>query len=435
MCDTFVALPGTTADGSLLFAKNSDRDPNEAHEVILVPARDTTESSLQCTYIAIPQMKHTHAVLLWIWGAEMGANEHGVVIGNEAIFSKVPAGKEPGLIGMDYLRLALERAVTAEEAMHVIIELLAEYGQSGNCGYEHPLYYHNSYLIADSHSAWVLETVGKEWAAKSVKDVASISNQISIHSDFDRSSARLISDAIARGWCKSADSFDFHTAYSDFLYTTFGDGKRREGETTSCLQAQAGSIREETMFALLRHHRGDGIHGSHLTGADVCMHASFGPIRGSQTTGSMVARITPEGATFWITGTSAPCTSIFKPVWMDAGLPAIGTAAGKYYDQDNLWWHHETLHRLILQDYENRHPIILQARNRLEEQFLAKARSLSAADAGARLAFSQQCFDQARGVTDGWKNVISAMPASKKGSPLYSSAWRQWNRKAKMPVI
>ena len=30
MCDTFVALPSHTASGNLIFAKNSDREPNEA---------------------------------------------------------------------------------------------------------------------------------------------------------------------------------------------------------------------------------------------------------------------------------------------------------------------------------------------------------------------------------------------------------------------
>jgi len=34
MCDTIVALGNSTTDGNVLFAKNSDREPNEAHEVV-----------------------------------------------------------------------------------------------------------------------------------------------------------------------------------------------------------------------------------------------------------------------------------------------------------------------------------------------------------------------------------------------------------------
>jgi dipeptidase len=59
---------------------------------------------------------------------------------------------------MDFLRLALERSGSAEEALHVIIALLEQYGQSGNCGMDHGMYYHNSFLIADRQAAWVLET-------------------------------------------------------------------------------------------------------------------------------------------------------------------------------------------------------------------------------------------------------------------------------------
>ena len=55
-------------------------------------------------------MAHTHAVILskpaWMWGAEMGANEHGVCIGNEAVWTKLngPEDEKEKLLGMDLLR-------------------------------------------------------------------------------------------------------------------------------------------------------------------------------------------------------------------------------------------------------------------------------------------------------------------------------------------
>ena len=45
---------------------------------------------------------------LLMWGAEMGANQHGVVIGNKAVWSRMPLNRGVALTGMDLLRLALE---------------------------------------------------------------------------------------------------------------------------------------------------------------------------------------------------------------------------------------------------------------------------------------------------------------------------------------
>lgn len=66
---------------------------------------------LQCTYIEIEQANETFACILskpnWMYGAEMGANEFGVCIGNEAVSTKLESEEdkmENKLLGMDLLR-------------------------------------------------------------------------------------------------------------------------------------------------------------------------------------------------------------------------------------------------------------------------------------------------------------------------------------------
>jgi dipeptidase len=139
MCDTFVALSDATADGSVILGKNSDREPNEAHEVVLVPAAShRARDTVRCTYIEVPQVPHTHAVLLakpyWIWGAEMGANEHGVVIGNEAVFTKVPHEEQDSLYRDGPAAAGPRRRTSASEAVDAIVALLAVHGQVGGAG-------------------------------------------------------------------------------------------------------------------------------------------------------------------------------------------------------------------------------------------------------------------------------------------------------------
>ncbi|MCB0037641.1 MAG: C69 family dipeptidase, partial [Anaerolineales bacterium] len=378
MCDTLVAVGSATADGSVIFAKNSDREPNEAHELLLIPrASHPIGSMVQCTYVEIPQVAETYAVLLakpfWIWGCEMGSNEFGVTIGNEAVFTKVPYEKRPGLIGMDFMRLALERSQTAAEALTIITTLLAEYGQGGNCAITHEFYYHNSFLIADPQEAWVLETAGREWAAEKVKTVRSISNRLTIGREWDLASDNLVAYAVERGWCKGAADFDFGRCYSDLIFTKFSDSYSRFCRTREALTDAAGKITVASMMNYLRDH-GDvdasWSPAAGLQGATVCMHASFGPIRQSQTTGSMVSHLTPAQQTHWVTGSAAPCLSLFKPVWIDAGLPDMGARPTATYDEAALWWRHEALHRHILRDYAAYAPLIQLERDTAEAKFL-----------------------------------------------------------------
>ncbi|VCY59144.1 hypothetical protein BANRA_04908 [Pseudomonas aeruginosa] len=155
MCDTLILRH----QGQTWFAKNSDREPAEPQRLLRLPAvRNDPEARLRTTYLDIPQVARRHALVIsqpsWIWGAEMGVNEHGVAIGNEAVFTRLTRQRGAALLGMDLLRLGLERGASAREALEVITGLLQRYGQGGPAGYrDKRLRYDNSFLIADPGEA------------------------------------------------------------------------------------------------------------------------------------------------------------------------------------------------------------------------------------------------------------------------------------------
>ena len=202
-CDTFVALAPATRAGATLFAKNSDRPPREAQRIVQFPRRRGEGASLRCQYLTIPDVTQTAAVVgsqpYWLWGFEHGVNEHRVAIGNETVFAKQMLGPV-GLVGMDVVRLGLERGRTATEALEVMTALIETHGQGGS-GLAHVDWpYHNAFLVADPTSAWVIETSGRHWVAKPVADVANISNGLAIGRSWTRGAAAVTSFAVAQGW-------------------------------------------------------------------------------------------------------------------------------------------------------------------------------------------------------------------------------------------
>ncbi len=345
MCDTVAIV----RDDGVWFAKNSDRDANEAQILEWHPRRTYPDGAeVECTWIAIPQVEETYATMLsrpfWMWGAEIGANEHGVTIGNEAVFTKQPYAKS-GLTGMDLVRLALERAATAEQACAVIAELLERHGQGGGCGLEDPSFtYHNSFMVADPERAFVLETAGRQWVVEEVHGARSISNGLTV----------------AR----------FADEHSDSLYTWAAAARTRQARTQT-LAESAADVGD--MFALLRDH-GEG-HAeprySMLNGAlcAPCVHAS-GLAVATQTTASWVADLRPGQHRHWVTATAAPCTSLFKPVYVDQPL-GLGSASTTEKPDDSLWWRHERLHRTVLRNPKALMPLFVPERDTVEEAWLA----------------------------------------------------------------
>ncbi len=416
MCDTLVLVP---EQGPVWFGKNSDREPSEAQLVEHRPREAHPPGArLRATWIELPQVPETWEVVLsrpaWMWGAEMGMNEHGLAVGNEAVFTRLPVEKR-GLLGMDLLRLALERAKTAEEALDLVIELLARHGQGGPCGHKNKNFtYHNSFLFADPTGAWVLETAGPFWAAERVRGARSISNALSIGEGYDRLAPGTEDAARRLGFLPKGRSFDFRAAFSDPLISRLSGAEARAACTLRGLQrGVAGPL---DVAEILRDHGGahpaDG-----LVMNMPCAHASLLPTRAAgQSTGTLVSRLERGASRAWLTGTSSPCLSVLKPVPLGGAPVDTGPAPGpERPDDHSLFWRHERLHRAVMERYDVRRARIEPDRAALEREALT-ATTPEAASA---------VWTRHREALPGWLEAargISAWP----GGSMLGWRWRSW---------
>ena len=96
------------------------------------------------------------------------------------------------------------------------------------------------------------------------------------------------------------------------------------------LRERNAPLRVEDMKAVLRDHRGiDPATWRPDVGTDrtICMHAHPSVGRRGQTTAAMVSELRAGGAVHWVTGTAAPCTSVFKPVLLELGKDTEAASA------------------------------------------------------------------------------------------------------------
>ncbi|KAM3822255.1 secernin-1 isoform 2-T2 [Vipera latastei] len=274
----FVAFPPSTKDGHVVVGKNSARPRDEVQEIVYFAAATYDPGcKVECTYIEIDQVPKTNAVALsrpsWLWGAEMGANEHGLFIANEAVLAREAAPETEALVGMDLVRLGLERASTAKEALDVIVSLLEEYGQGGN-------YYEDG------------------------NGVKCICNCLSLTTKIDAEHPELRSYAESKGWWSTDKEFNFAEVFS------------QDDDCSNCclgkeiLKNQEGNITVETMIDLLRD-KAEGI----SVDSDSFL-----------TTASMVS-VLPQNLTspciHFFTGTPDPSKSIFKPFIFVDGVKIV----------------------------------------------------------------------------------------------------------------
>jgi hypothetical protein len=283
MCDTLVALGSATASGATLFAKNSDRPPDEVQHVRWSAPR-VDDAVTRVTHLAVAAHDGpTHGCLLsvpsWCWGAEHGVNDAGVAIGNEAIYTTLdPRAAPPALTGLDLVRLGLERSASAEEAVSVVTSLLERYGQGGTGhdprGRSGPKPYWSSFLLADPHHAYVVETSGREWAVERVAEVRAISNRTTI------------------------PAFDARHRHPRQRVETLVDPRWHASNAVLARRP----VDVDAVVAHLRSHDSCAVDGW-----SVCMHgADAAGTLVEQTTASMVAELRAGGSRAWVT-VGAPC--------------------------------------------------------------------------------------------------------------------------------
>ncbi|HEU5300795.1 MAG TPA: hypothetical protein VFW06_01020 [Acidimicrobiia bacterium] len=312
MCDTLCLI----GNERTLFAKNSNRPHDETQLVERHPRR-AAGGSLRTTHLEIEDAG-AHALigsrLGWMWGFEHGLNEHGVAIGNERIFTVAdPRAAPPGLTGMDLVRLGLERASSADAALDTMTGLLERHGQGGS-GAEHandP--YWSSFIVADRHGAWVLETSDREWVAQPVDGGAAISNRVTLASEWTLGAAGI------------PPGTDWSTRLDPGVPTEPSDV--RLAVTGACAAGDATRIGPADVVTTLRHH-GSGHWGrpgsdpTHVEpppppgapgweGFTVCWH-----IRTVESTmGSMIAELAEDPDVplrHWI-ALGSPCVSVYLP--------------------------------------------------------------------------------------------------------------------------
>jgi secernin len=328
VCDTLCVIGPEGA----LFAKNSDRPPAEPQLIEALPARKPG-GALRTQYLMIDDAGAA-AILgsrpSWLWGLEHGVNEHGVAIGNEKVYTKANPNKEPpALIGMDLVRLGLERGCTADGALEAMTDALERYGQGGVCDQTTGESYFSSFVICDPVGGWVLETSGRTWVAAPVRGAAAISNRLTLRRDWTLASADVP---------PGADWDEWRHPLAPVRHADV-----RLDASRTCLSRSSGAITPADLAAHLRDH-GGGPWGSPAeresdvspvpegfaedgsgAGVSVCMH-----LRGYQnTTSSMIAELPAEPdrpARAWV-APGQPCVSIFLPVFGTHAPAALGDPA------------------------------------------------------------------------------------------------------------
>jgi len=170
---------------------------------------------------------------------------------------------------------------------------------------------------------------------------------------------------------------------------------------------------------------------SQCSSASLCMHPT-GIANPSQTTGSMVAEIRKGApAAIWLTGTSMPCLSIFKPFFFDGN--ALSDAYCKMPTEkldESLWWQAERVYRNILKDYKKGKAVIAQQRAHWQKEWLTIENQLISSEKGLEYldVLSKTAVAKHLECLENWEKELQSLKLKQKAlNPFYRRFWNKTN--------
>ncbi len=316
--DMMVALARATSDQHTFFGHNCNRPRGEAVSLVRCPGRSFAPGEMvERPWVHLPQTRHTWAVLAGRagddWGYQHGVNEKGVAAGYTPIRTRLEA-EAPGLSGPDFVRLALERATSACQAVEVLTDLIGRYGQGAFAGMGGD----SAFLVADSREACVLEAAGRHWVVAEVGSVRAVTGASLLRQDWDRISRGLSDLAISRGWWpEDGCKLDFAGALGE-AGPDHARELRRWGMATLRLEQHSGRLDAAFLRELLRDQ------------ADL-LAPEGGAGGGPQTAASLLVRLGPAPGDLpvcWY-AFGVPAASVYFPAFVIADLPGAFADAGR----------------------------------------------------------------------------------------------------------
>jgi len=215
---------------------------------------------------------------------------------------------------------------------------------------------------------------------------------------------------------------DLAATFSDPLFTRFPRACARRASSLSSLGSSAPAT-VATMKAALRQHDDPGYVLSTGSVRAVCMY--FGGLVGDQTVGSMVADLDKSGPVAWVTGASALCIALFKPLALDAeGTGMFGE--DQQEEAHNYWLENERISRNLQNNYAQKHQAIEKLRAPLEQRF-EEMMADSAPEHHKQAA--RECFEVEKEYRVAVWKAIGPRDHPTRHSPLFSLQWRGENRK------